>query len=1494
MLTDDSNIKPASDECLGSPILWGLNLVIASIGLLTLLGWVLEVPIFTTWKSGAIPMAPITAVLTLAFSLVFGFCINHPLNFINKQFALMLSWVGAMTALCLCLVRLMGLHLSLERLGLPITGVIDAAPIGYISIITAFCLFLAFVALITLSHQTSRTCYKVLSWSLSGLILLISLGLLLAYIFGLPLITNNLLINPALNTSFMLLLTGVGLLTLNYHDYLRQSATAVMFSNLPPYIIIFVIFSAGILTLAYDYYRTIEVKFRYQVESELLAVSKLKTDQLVLWRKERVGNAILSQNILITASIKRLLANPDSLSPQQEMQDWLTQYINYFGQQGYDYAYFLDTKGVTRLSIPAQANGLDAFIKDQALASMQTGEVKLQDFYRDTSSQRIYMALIVPLLDKKANNQALGAFVIRIDPAIFLYPLIESWPTPSTTAETLLVRKEGNQVLFLNSLRFNPTAALNLRFPLSNKELSSVKAVFGEHGIIEALNYRGAPVISVLKAIPDSPWFTITNEDLSEVYVPLQERLWLTLLLLCFLELGGGAMLFFIWRQQRLGFYQSQYKLTQALREKDEQHQRILDKAIDGFWLMNKQMQLLEVNETYCRMSAYTDQELKTMHVSELQTPETATIIETNLALGIERFESQHRRKDGRIFDVEVSIQYLPYGGGQFAAFFQDITERKKIEQALHHSKSFSLAILDSVLAEIAVLDNKGTIILTNHPWQEFAVKNALPTANATGGEIGVNYLQVCQAGLTTEIDSSALNAYEGIQAVLEARLPSFTLEYPCDSPQEKRWFRMIVTPLLPLGSGAVVTHSNITEHKLAEVKLQLAASVFTHAREGIMITDSEGQIIQVNDAFSEISGYTREEVLGKNPRIFSSGRQGKEFYTALWHDLTTKGHWYGEFWNRHKNGEVYAVMESISVVANSEDKSRQYVALMSDITISKTHEQALEHNAHYDALTDLPNRVLLSDRIQQAIAKSRRSKEMIALVFLDLDGFKAINDTHGHLAGDHLLIGVADNMSKNLREVDTLARIGGDEFVALLIDVGDILTSEPLFSRLLAAASTPVPFGEFVLQVSASMGITFYPQLEEVDVDILIRQADQAMYLAKQNGKNRYHVFDVDMDKLTRSHNEDLLSLREALAAGEFELYYQPKVNLRLGAIIGAEALIRWQHPVKGLIPPSEFLPLIENHPLSIDLGMWVINAAMEQIENWKLSGLALPLSINISALQLQQDDFIACLQAFLNKHPTVLPGDLAMEILETSAMKDLSKVSQLIEGCRKLGISFSLDDFGTGYSSLTYLKRLPISQLKIDQSFVRDMLSDIDDLAIVEGVLALAAAFNLEVIAEGMETIPQGEMLLQMGCDKAQGYAIARPMPAKDLENWIANWQPDPSWLDRPSFTRDDLPLLFANAGYKMWIDAIESYLNFKGPKPEKSNSRFDGWLNINSLLKDGDYTRLLTLHQELYAMGEQLVELHEAGQDKKALSRLPELHQLQKTLLKNLKIMVQKNWQ
>ncbi|WP_082400429.1 EAL domain-containing protein [Neptunomonas antarctica] len=570
----------------------------------------------------------------------------------------------------------------------------------------------------------------------------------------------------------------------------------------------------------------------------------------------------------------------------------------------------------------------------------------------------------------------------------------------------------------------------------------------------------------------------------------------------------------------------------------------------------------------------------------------------------------------------------------------------------------------------------------------------------------------------------------------------------------------------------------NKEKDKLAN-ELALAASVFTHAREGITITDAAATIIDVNDTFTHITGFSREEAIGQNPRILQSGRQSPDFYVGMWQALLKDDYWSGEVWNRRKNGEVYAEMKTISAVRNKRGITTHYVALGSDITPMKEHQDQLEWMANYDVLTSLPNRTLLADRLSQAMVQSLRHHNSVAVVFLDLDGFKDVNDVHGHDVGDDLLIVVSLRMKEALREGDTLARIGGDEFVAVLADLASVEDCEPVLGRLLLAASEPITVGDVVLKVSASIGVTLYPQ-DSVDADLLMRHADQAMYEAKESGKNRYHLFDTVQDDAVKEQRENLEAIRSALDNHQFILYYQPKVNMRTGAVTGVEALIRWQHPKRGLLNPIEFLPVIENNPMIREMGEWVIDTALTQISQWQETGLNLSIctSVNIAAVQLQQPDFTERLATLLAAHPDVDPRYLELEVLETSALDDVGHVSAVMNACMARGVNFALDDFGTGYSSLTHLRRLPAGLIKIDQSFVRDMLVDADDLAIVEGVIALAKSFKREVIAEGVETIEHGIALLQLGCELAQGYGIARPMPASDVPAWIREWKPDISW--------------------------------------------------------------------------------------------------------------------
>lgn len=530
---------------------------------------------------------------------------------------------------------------------------------------------------------------------------------------------------------------------------------------------------------------------------------------------------------------------------------------------------------------------------------------------------------------------------------------------------------------------------------------------------------------------------------------------------------------------------------------------------------------------------------------------------------------------------------------------------------------------------------------------------------------------------------------------------------------------------------------------------------------------------------FAEMLGHTEGEL----------GRQAEQFFKNIHSDDELRvrnelqaylrqnaGHFISELRLACKDGSwKWMLCRGTVSQRNAAGVPTLMVGTFSDITLLKQHEKQLERIAHYDALTGIPNRVLLADRLQQALAHSKREGNILAVCYLDLDGFKLVNDTMGHEAGDKVLIEVTKRIKDTIRGDDTVARLGGDEFAVLLQGLHAAEEYAASLNRLLEAISQPIEIKHKLFEVSASIGVSIYPN-DDYDADTLLRHADQAMYTAKQSGKNRYYLYDAENDQRARSHHEFLRRLALALSNNEFELYYQPKVDMRTFQLVGAEALIRWNHPERGLLAPAEFLLEVEGTTLDVELGDWVVTRALAQLEEWRQAGLTMELSINISARHLQSIDFPWKLKRKLLRYPDLPKGSLQIEVLETAALEDIPRVSDTIERCHKIGVSFALDDFGTGYSSLSYLGRLPVDALKIDQSFIRDMLYDKGDRAIVQGVIALAKAFDRKIVAEGVETEELFHELLEMGCEYGQGYGIARPMPASDLPAWLERWNSTP----------------------------------------------------------------------------------------------------------------------
>ncbi|MDX1598744.1 MAG: EAL domain-containing protein [Marinobacter sp.] len=584
-------------------------------------------------------------------------------------------------------------------------------------------------------------------------------------------------------------------------------------------------------------------------------------------------------------------------------------------------------------------------------------------------------------------------------------------------------------------------------------------------------------------------------------------------------------------------------------------------------------------------------------------------------------------------------------------------------------------------------------------------------------------------------------------------------------------WVHIHCFPIGPdegVKPGFIAIQNNISDRKNSERGLRIAASVFDRSHEAILITDHNNRILDVNPAFSRITGYSRNEVLGLNPSILSSGRHTPDYYRSMWHTIERTDHWRGEIWNRRKNGEEYAELLSISRVYLEDPGQFYHVAAFSDITALKNHAKELNRAANYDVLTGLPNRQLLEERLRTARSHADRLRRSLSVCYLDLDGFHTINERFGHAAGDEVLKTLAERLARTLRSGDIIARIGGDEFVVLLH--GD--ATDQVSQRILATVGDTLTLGGESIKLTGSLGVTRYPD-DSSDAEGLIRHADQAMYSAKEKGRNQIHFFDPRQDEHRRKRRSQLMDITRALENEEFELYFQPQVHLPDGAITGFEALIRWNHPEMGLIAPRSFLPAVENSHLEVPMGQWVVKEAIHQLNRWREAGTTLSVSINISAQHLMDRSFADFIETYLRLHPDLDPGLITLEVLESTALEDTQRASNVLSKCRCLGLQVALDDFGTGFSSLTYLRTLPVDMIKIDQSFVFNMLEDASDRAIVESVIFLAQRFAHPVLAEGVETMAHADALKHMGCNFVQGYGIARPMPAGEVLDWARQWQ-------------------------------------------------------------------------------------------------------------------------
>lgn len=734
----------------------------------------------------------------------------------------------------------------------------------------------------------------------------------------------------------------------------------------------------------------------------------------------------------------------------------------------------------------------------------------------------------------------------------------------------------------------------------------------------------------------------------------------------------------------------------------------------------------------------------------------------------IENYETQRLHKNGHILSVAVSVSPVRDARGSVvgaASIVRDLSAHKRATADAEHFKAIVSSSEDAIIGK----DLSGRIT----SWNPGATRLfGYEEAEA----IGKPMIMLFPPELA-----------EDEQQILKRIREGQSVEHYATERIHKSGERVAVSVTVsPIRNsndeivGASAIARDVSAQKRSEARLRLASNALMNSNDGVLMLDAGGSVIEVNEAFVRITGQLRRNVMKRPIGAVLPSAIGEKTFRNLWNVVLRKGSWRGEVHGIRKLGKKlpYVALLSVKTLYDQAGKAEHYVVLLSDVSELRTQQDALVRMAHYDALTKLPNRVLLSDRLQQAIAGSRRNRSLVGILYLDLDGFKAVNDTYGHDAGDQLLVTLSDRMRSVLRDTDTLARIGGDEFVVVLGGIQSEDELPLLIQRILDKCSEPAKVkGLHTVQVSASIGCVVYPR-DGATGDQLLRYADRAMYDAKQLGKNRYCIFDSGRQVEEQVRTVKISAIAEALEKGQFILYYQPKVNMLTGELVGVEALLRWNHPETGIMPPDSFLPIIEGTDLARRVDEWVLEEALCQLSCWRKDGLSISMSVNVSGSYLKKDVFALRLKEILSKYPDVPRDCLELELLEPSELDNITQTSEVMAQCHALGVRFAVDDFGTGYSSLLYLKKLPANTIKIDQSFIRDMLDDKEDFALVKGVVGLAQAFGRDVLAEGVETIEHGVALLQLGCTLGQGYGIARPMPAERLKDWARTWTLPECW--------------------------------------------------------------------------------------------------------------------
>ena len=937
-----------------------------------------------------------------------------------------------------------------------------------------------------------------------------------------------------------------------------------------------------------------------------------------------------------------------------------------------------------------------------------------------------------------------------------------------------------------------PAAGIN---PLIDRHVQG----FDETGV--AVNPVGVEVLASARRIPVANWLIVGALPTAEAFAPIHAMQRRMLRATILLTLLAGVLTWWLIRRQLTpmltaantlammsdsnqpsqplpitrqdeigqliagfnGLLATLCKRNASLKESEARFRNFFEKNSSVMLLIDPSSGAIrDANEAAASFYGYASEQLITMSISAINTiPAREIAEERQKALREDRnyFLFQHRLASGELRDVEVHSTPIEDAGQKLLfSIVHDITARQEVQAALQASEAWFRSIFENANTGMATCDRHGRLTSFNESFRAMLGYDAA----VLGG--------MSLADFTHPDDVSPERAYIAEIAAGQREHFQMTKRYIAVDGRTL-WIDLFATVIRDAqGEVAYMAGlvNDITERRLADEQLRIAAAAF-ESKEGMMVTDANGVILKINQAFTESAGYTADEVVGQTPKLLHSGRHSDDFYREMWETVRRTGGWQGEVWDKRKNGEVYPKWLTISAVIGVDGAVSNYIGTHYDITERKKAEERIEALAFFDQLTGLPNRTLLLDRLRQAMRNSDRSSRYSALLFIDLDNFKTLNDTLGHEVGDALLMQVGQRLKSCVREVDTVARLGGDEFVVILSclstsEAEAASATEAIAHKILFAFKPVYQIGNLAHHSTASIGATLFMGTQ-IPLDDLLKQADLSMYKAKAAGRNAVRFFDPAMEVAVREHAALEDDFRVALVEQQFELHYQAQVTGER-RVTGAEVLVRWRHPQRGIVSPAEFIPLAEETGLILLLGHWVLEAACKQLAIWAdVADLSLlTVAVNVSAHQFRQDDFVEEVLAVL-KNTGANPQRLKLELTESLLVHDVEEIIEKMFALKAKGIGFSLDDFGTGYSSLSYLKRLPLDQLKIDQSFVRDVLIDPNDAAIARTIVALGQSLGLGVIAEGVETLAQRDFLAGVGCHAYQGYLFSRPVPLEDF---------------------------------------------------------------------------------------------------------------------------------